>query len=58
VQVLSVWSLRTSITPFGTEVTVVEMADQILPIEDGEISKALEKNLTRSGMKSQNKGKR
>jgi dihydrolipoamide dehydrogenase len=40
---------------FGTEVTVVEMADQLLPIEDQEISKALEKNLSRSGMKVKTK---
>jgi dihydrolipoamide dehydrogenase len=36
---------------FGSEVTVVEMADNILPIEDEEVSKALEKNLTRNGLK-------
>lgn len=36
---------------FGTEVTVVEMADQILPVEDSEVSKTLEKSFARSGMK-------
>ncbi|MCI5065843.1 dihydrolipoyl dehydrogenase [bacterium] len=34
----------------GTQVTVVEMAPQILPVEDGEISKGLEKVLTKRGM--------
>lgn len=36
---------------FGTEVTVVEMMDAILPIEDSEVSEALAKNFTRNGMK-------
>lgn len=36
---------------FGTEVTVVEMMDNILPIEDSEVSEALAKNFTRNGMK-------
>ncbi|HMO17904.1 MAG TPA: dihydrolipoyl dehydrogenase [Oligoflexia bacterium] len=36
---------------FGAEVTVVEMADQILPIEDSDVSAALAKSLGRSGMK-------
>lgn len=36
---------------FGTEVTVVEMLDNILPIEDAEVSTALAKSLSRNGMK-------
>lgn len=36
---------------FGTDVTVVEMVDQILPIEDTEIAKGLEKILTKKGIK-------
>lgn len=36
---------------FGTEVTIVEMVDHILPIEDADVSEALEKNFTRNGMK-------
>ena len=36
---------------FGTEVTVVEMMDNILPIEDSEVSASLEKNFARNGMK-------
>jgi len=36
---------------FGTEVTVVEMMDNILPIEDSEVSDALSKNFARNGMK-------
>ena len=35
---------------FGTEVTVVEMLDQVLPIEDQEISSVLEKSLKKSGI--------
>lgn len=35
---------------FGVQVTVVEMADQILPVEDTEVSKELQKILTKSGM--------
>lgn len=35
----------------GTEVTVVEMMDQILPVEDAEVSKALEGIFTKKGMK-------
>jgi dihydrolipoamide dehydrogenase len=35
----------------GTEVTVVEMQDQILPVEDAEISKTLETIFTKRGMK-------
>jgi len=36
---------------FGTEVTVVEMMDNVLPIEDEEISKALQRSLTKQGLK-------
>lgn len=36
---------------FGAEVTVVELLDQILPIEDQEISQALGKSLTKAGLK-------
>lgn len=35
----------------GTEVTVVEMMDRVLPVEDHEVSKALEKIYTKHGMK-------
>ena len=35
---------------FGTEVTIVEMLDQTLPIEDAEISKVLEKSLKKQGV--------
>jgi dihydrolipoamide dehydrogenase len=34
----------------GTKVTLVELMDRILPIEDEEISQALEKSLSRRGM--------
>ncbi|MEM1442833.1 MAG: dihydrolipoyl dehydrogenase [Verrucomicrobiota bacterium] len=36
---------------YGTEVTVVEMMDTILPIEDNEVSKTLEKSLTKQGIR-------
>ncbi|MEX2578058.1 MAG: dihydrolipoyl dehydrogenase [Verrucomicrobiales bacterium] len=36
---------------FGTEVTVVEMLDSVLPVEDKEVSKALEKSLAKQGLK-------
>jgi dihydrolipoamide dehydrogenase len=36
---------------FGTKVTVIEMLPNILPIEDTEVSVALEKSLTKQGMK-------
>lgn len=36
---------------FGSAVTVVEMADQILPIEDTDIAKNLEKIFTKKGIK-------
>jgi dihydrolipoamide dehydrogenase len=36
---------------FGTEVTVVEMLPNVLPVEDTEISVALEKALTKQGIK-------
>ena len=35
---------------FGTKVTVVEMMDRILPVEDDEVSAALEKSLTKQGI--------
>lgn len=35
---------------FGTEVTIVEMLPNVLPIEDTEISVALEKSLTKQGI--------
>ncbi len=35
----------------GSEVTVVEMLDRILPVEDNEVSKALEKIYTKHGIK-------
>lgn len=35
---------------FGTEVTVIEMLDRILPVEDADISKAMEKHYKKSGM--------
>ncbi|MDQ7014275.1 MAG: dihydrolipoyl dehydrogenase [Planctomycetota bacterium] len=36
---------------FGTEVTVVEMLDRILPVEDDEVSKAMERHYKKSGIK-------
>jgi dihydrolipoamide dehydrogenase len=36
---------------FGTKVTVVEMLPNILPVEDTEVSVALEKSLTKQGLK-------
>ena len=36
---------------FGTAVTVVEMLDRVLPVEDEDISKELRKTLERDGMK-------
>ncbi|SRR5581483_1793054 len=36
---------------FGTKVTVVEMMPNILPVEDTEVSVALEKSLTKAGIK-------
>ena len=36
---------------FGTEVTIVEMLPNVLPVEDTEISVALEKSLTKQGIK-------
>jgi dihydrolipoamide dehydrogenase len=35
---------------FGTEVTVVEMMDRILPIEDGEVSKTMRKAFKKQGV--------
>ncbi len=36
---------------FGTEVTVIEMMPNILPVEDEEVSASLEKSLTKAGIK-------
>jgi dihydrolipoamide dehydrogenase len=36
---------------FGTKVTVVEMMDRILPVEDEEVSATLEKSLTKQGLR-------
>jgi dihydrolipoamide dehydrogenase len=36
---------------FGTEVTVVEMLPNVLPVEDSEVSVALEKSLSKQGIK-------
>ena len=36
---------------YGTEVTVVEMMDHILPIEDNDVSDLLKKSLTKQGIK-------
>lgn len=36
---------------FGTRVTLVEMLPTILPVEDEEVSKALEKSFTKAGIK-------
>ena len=35
---------------FGAEVTVVEMLDRVVPVEDAEVSEFLEKSLTKQGM--------
>jgi len=36
---------------FGCEVTVVEMMDRVLPVEDGDVSKFVEKEFKKQGMK-------
>jgi len=36
---------------YGTDVTVVEMMDRILPVEDSEVSAALQKSLIKHGIK-------
>lgn len=41
----------------GADVTVVEMMDRIVPVEDAEISGMLEKSLTKQGMKIVKKAK-
>jgi len=41
----------------GADVTVVEMMDRIVPVEDAEISGLLEKSLTKQGMKIIKNGK-
>jgi len=35
----------------GTNVTIVEMADRLLPLEDSEISQALRRSLEKSGIR-------
>lgn len=40
---------------FGTDVTVVELLENVLPIEDQEVSKALEKNFSKAGIKIKTK---
>ena len=35
---------------FGTEVTVVEMLDRLMPIEDGEVSKEIERAFSKQGI--------
>ena len=36
---------------YGTKVTVIEMQDRILPVEDDEVSKLLERSLTKAGIR-------
>ena len=36
---------------YGTKVTVLEMQDRILPVEDEEVSKLLERSLTKAGIR-------
>ncbi|MEO0416863.1 MAG: FAD-dependent oxidoreductase, partial [Verrucomicrobiota bacterium] len=36
---------------FGTEVTIIEMEDRVLPVEDTEVSATLQKSLTKGGIK-------
>lgn len=36
---------------YGSEVTLVEMVDRVLPVEDREVSAEMEKSFTRQGMK-------
>ncbi len=36
---------------FGTKVTLIEMLPNVLPVEDTEVSQALEKALTKQGIK-------
>ena len=40
---------------FGSDVTVVEVMDRILPVEDAEISDFVQKSLTKDGMKIETK---
>lgn len=42
---------------FGTEVTVVEMMDHLLPVEDTEVSQTLEKSFKKQGIKALTKTK-
>ena len=43
-------SLHIFILCLGTKVTVIEMMDHILPIEDVEVSQTLEKSLKKRGI--------
>jgi dihydrolipoamide dehydrogenase len=36
---------------YGTEITIVEMLDQVLPLEDGEVAKEVAKSFSKSGIK-------
>ncbi len=36
---------------FGTEVTIIEMKDRLLPVEDKDVSKELERHFRKAGMK-------
>ena len=42
---------------FGTKVTIVEMQDRLLPVEDDEVGEALEKSLTKQGIRCLTKTK-
>lgn len=42
---------------FGTKVTIVEMQDRLLPVEDDEVGDALEKSLTKQGIRCLTKTK-
>jgi len=37
---------------FGTKVTVIEMMDRLLPIEDADVSKAIEKSFAKQGIRA------
>ena len=43
---------------FGTKVTMVEMLPNLLPVEDTEVSKELEKAFTKQGMRAQSQRRR
>jgi dihydrolipoamide dehydrogenase len=42
---------------FGVEVTIVEMLDHLLPVEDAEVAQVVEKSFTKSGIKVMTKTK-